>query len=555
MIIEDYQGITTGETLDKLAGMASTGSEIDNSIKSKIIPEGLNEIDDMTSIIQSYIDAQNAIYLSQDERLANSTKIYIPKGKYKIKNLHLKAGISFDMDGVFIPLDSSSDCAFISGSYINIDKLNLSSRNVYDYSGKLLSLDTTNTDTVNFLDNFSKLSRVAYVNIKTLNIMGSNSNTVQEYGVYIKSDILSRGISWINILKILVRNCYFGIVCDTDNDGYINSNIINGYVTSCVKSLYLNNQVNGGISNNFFDIHYQARDNSEATAITSYLASSNTFLGAIWDWLDTYSDVIYDTGNRNVYHKNLVSASFYHKVKILGNTSLYEDTYESNTDSFYNLFHWNENSRNGIGYQDNLLSFANKRFNVTVSPYTPSTLSKIFTQAVDINHYANNTWPSANGGGEIVYTITNIPQCRMHSITIGFTKAERIARGVKLEIKLSTGNWVTLTDVSNNLNTVFTYRANGGSGHDLDSIRLTFTNGANVKDGIITAPLSNILSIQSIVAFGAGERKVYLPYYEATFSNFSSIESSIVPNNSMFVDSTDNKMKFKDSLGVINLLY
>lgn len=555
--LTDAQLLASQLKAHELTGMSSSASEIDNTIennKKYIVPQGLNETDDMTSIIQSYIDTQNLIYLSRDERLSATTTIHIPYGKYKIEGLHIKSGVKLDMNGIFIPLNADSECVFISGSYIEIGTLNISARNIVGFVGKLLLIDSTNTLTLDYLDNYSKMTSIKFININTLNIMGANSNNYKEYGIYIKSSSLAKGISWIMISNMLIRNCYFGLYAESATKGYINSCTFEGFITSCVKSIYLNANT-GEIASDYFNAHIQTRGTSEDNAITSLLAGNNTYDGIIWDWLESYGDIIYDTGIKNKYKHGLVSGSWFHKVKLLGETSIFEDVYESNTDRFYNLFHWNENSRNGIGFQDNLLAFANKRFTVSVTPSKSASIDKIFKQATGINHYANTPWPSENGGGEIVYTITNIPQCRMYSLSVGFTKQERIARGIKLEIKLSTGGWITIDNITNNINTVYTYRANGGSGYDIDSIRLTFSNGASVKDGVIGTPLSNQLSIQSMVMFGAGERKSFLPYYEASFSNFISVESSTIPNNSMFVDSADGKMKFKDSVGTVNILY
>ena len=482
------------------------------STKTKTVIVGLNEVDDMTSIIQSYIDAANIEYLTSlsTRYYTHLSKIIVPAGRYKVNGLYLKSGVTIETIGNLIPLTSTSNIIYLAGSYIEIEgTLNIDCVDQANYNGVPISIDTTDATTVTLLTS-APFNRINYVTIENLNIKGNTTGTTST-GININSNGSTKGIAWIKINNGTIRDFTNDIIVTTSNGGYFNSNVINVSSNQCINGLKLNAIPGSEISNNEFNYTIQPRDVVNATGVTLLKANNNIFNGTIWDWKETYGLVVSDTGNNNTYGRGFIPSTFLHKTRILGQSSKVGDSFGS-VDNFNIIYDHNETSHNALGWQDNILMYADKLFTTTVTPSKSSTFTKAFTPATAINHAWNTTWGTAGGLGEIQLTITDIPKFRFYAISLGFQIKTRIARAIKMEYQLDNGGWVTVYDVTDNLSTNVMYRTLGGSGYDANKLRFTFNTGVDATDPANpVAPSSNILAIQSIAVFGAGMRNFTIP--------------------------------------------
>jgi len=500
---------------------------------------------DNTTILQKLIDSENAKWLENDRNYI-TREIVVPVGDCAVGNLHISGGVRMDVKGRFVPIDTTTTMVYLSGSCIKIKTIILDGSYMNGYNGIPMQVDTTNPTTLKMLDK-DYWKAPMYNTIDTLNIKGGYTTST----VGLKVLVNGKGMSWFRINNFEIRDCVTGIDITTTNGGYVTSNVISGRINNCNNSFI----AKGVVSANDFNFHIQPKSISGVTGITIE-GNSNRFYGVIWDWDNSYGLALKDTGDNNCYSSGFLPSNFKEHISYSSLTTDIGTKYE-NIDTMNALYQWSGSARNGLGFQDNLLANLTTYGDVIIrkdgEEYNPATKYKMFTQPTAINYYQSISWSGDDGAGEITLDMI-FSLSRIHTIGVGFGLKSRICSNIKIEFSNGGDTWYVFEEYENNYNIVYLATTRGGEGYDMDRIKITFQNGIDATDANNpTAPLSNLLAIQSIVAFGVGKRQAFLDKVSNTEYAFTPV-SDTLQVNSFFLDESDDTLKFKDSTGAIKTI-
>jgi len=343
-------------------------------------------VTDDTEAIQKVIDAAYVEFKSIGDRFYKTNTIFIPKGEYAVSNLLLKSGLNMDMDGVFVPYNDNGDVVRIVGNTITIDRLHLSAAKKSLFNGRLFAVDTSISEDYDIIKEVY-WKNPHYVWIDSLSLIGRYGNDITAFDVnLINAD---DGMSWWNIKNIHIRDCKRAISVNVDNGAYVTSNKFKGMINKAFESVTLENLGTGEISKNIFDLHIQPDTLTGTQGLKlSGDGGSNTFEGVIWDWNSAYGFMIYDSQTKgNIYSDGFYSPYYKSQIMIAGITAKDNgDQYEI-PEYFKALYHWGDDTRNGIGFQDNLVANLTDFGGFTSTP-SSSTAYKMFTQPTGTNHRA-----------------------------------------------------------------------------------------------------------------------------------------------------------------------
>ena len=507
-----------------------------------------------TVAIQKCIDDAYLSYISQYSKILSSKEVVVPKGyEFKVKNLYLKGAITFNCEGLLIPYDSDSDVIRLASSYINIPNLNIESTTIPNYIGRSISLDTSDSTTKSLLDDSSTGSPY-YINMGIVRIKNRYDQVNQSTALYINCDSFGYGVSYLKIDDFFSLNSYNGIIFEANNsagtNGFVNSCTINGKIVNSMVGIKLSASY-GEIASNVFNVDIEPRRVANVAGVVNVGGNSNTFNGVIWDWKVSYGYSVYDLGDLNTYSRGYTPLNFPNQVMIAGTLSKSSNTYESQN-SIQANYHWSQYARNISGFQDNLLSYADRLYTLVSTPSGNSSKNKYLFSAPESRNWYNQ-YAIVDSSSVVTITITGI-DIWSNCISCGF--GNTYAQDIKIEYLNGSSIWVELKHQLDNRSAKFMWSIGVGDGYNMKGIRYTFTKAFNKSNLVDLVYVSNgLLDVGFLAAFGMGARKSYIKNFDNNFIGMLSVTSSSVPNISMFVDSADGKMKFKDSTGTVNVLY
>jgi hypothetical protein len=210
------------------------------------------------------------------------------------------------------------------------------------------------------------------------------------------------------------------------------------------------------------------------------------------------------------------------------------------------------------GVQDNILAYADKINTVTSTGKAVSsgTLANAFDPFAGLSTGKPN-WNLATGEqAQIKIDLTNpvTPTKRLDFLQVVFSSTLEAA-GVKFELSADNGTtWTTVKEVTNNDKRYVVFHDNLTAAKvsaNPTNIRITLTKPVNAsKDVRVEAIIGRMLSVPGYTFMPRSGGKMYgsLELTKGAIT-LNPTAASGVANNSPFVDSADNKFKFKNSTG------
>ena len=542
-------------------GYYRNGYEIINEIH--ITWAGATTGIDNTTIIQALIDENFTKYNAKNDRKNQMPCIVVPVGDFGVSGIYLRGGTRIRTEGRLIPFGINDTVVHIAGSEITIEKLNIGGNKLIGYVGTMLSCDTTDPVIQNYLSQ-DRWTKPHFLNAKNINLVGYYGGDSK--GLYIHSDAFSRGMSWWDIQHLEIRDCSEAIREVTTNDGYITSVKLKGFLNGNLKNIDIESLApTNEISHNVYDFDTQAKNVDNVTGIINRGGGDNIFKGTIWDWTPNFGYMVYDTGDGNFFGKGLINSYSDPKtIGLYGKNTITEEKFGSlssnnfiidNTDTSYNV----------IGRQDNIIENLSKLYpnNVIIrdqdlNVINIDTIDMMFEKASTKNWGTRVSW----GTKTKIIVDVQFPSnslVTLGSVAIGFYKAERIARGITIQgsydgLPISDPAKVFAASkfsVDENLSDRILWRARG---YEYDSLRITFENGVDATDKEnLLPPSSDILGISSISCYGLAKGTAFARPIENEVLGFSP-SGEPAQNNTLFVDSVDDVLKFKSNNGRVDKL-
>jgi len=519
-----------------------------------------DDLVDVTTEVQAAIDYLHTKY--RNEAGSAGYVLNFPERRYVVTKIMLRGGVHINMRGMFVPnLSLRGESLLLqAGSYCKHKTINIDCSHNGEYYGSSFSIDFTDADMLNALSTDVYDFSVRFNDIEKLNIKGNGTyNSGDTTGIVVKvTDGKSSAYNNFNVELKTINNM---LVIENTGDGWFNSNIISGIAQNFLSCV---NHVSGTFGGNTIDLQAQPLSTGTKDAFV-IRGNNNTFRGMLWDWQDSFGDIVKDYGYGNVFEETLTSA-YPNKCKkifrggdapsvIKSKSTHIVPGQITQSSSLY--------SKSWAGHQDNLLANITKFDNTSVvfsESTSQFTIDYLFNTERNGNHGSLTSWPEADGGGNITVDITLPEEVYINVIELSFYYPSRAARKVSFYRSTDGINYIGFGVNSNgtieNNDDVIVSSGLSGSGYKVKYIRIVFEQGADVtdaKNGNIGVPNGNYLSLGHIAAYGYGNQKAYAEPFN---NELLGLLPSDTPqeNNTLFVDAADGTLKFKDNSGAIKTI-